>query len=106
MHSRVDLDNATATVVAHADGVLRLEWQTAALPPHLVAHNAILSNISEAAAVDEVVPLPMTRGMAAAWLEGVLAQEGSDSLAGLGMRASKLAQVLVVRTACSASSLL
>lgn len=69
MLSRSETDRAAATVVAQADGALRLEGQTSALAAELVARNDILSKITDTIEADEIVQLPITRGMASVWLQ-------------------------------------
>lgn len=91
---------AIACVLVEAGGVLRLDThpgEHAALTPELVARNDILSDIAETATGGALVPLPITRVMAAAWCAAVAAQPGSDALLELGVSAQKLVLTLAVR---------
>lgn len=84
---------AIALVLVEAGGVLRLDGESDAL----TTDNEILSNIADAATEGEIVPLPITRAMAAAWRAAIAAQPGSEALLELGVSAQQLVLTLAVR---------
>ena len=89
---------AIALVLVEAGGVLRLDGESDALTPDLVARNEILSNIADAATEGEIVPLPITRAMAAAWRATIVAQPGCKALLEMGVSAQELVLTLAVRS--------
>lgn len=90
--------DCNASVIAEADGSLRLDGPRHVLAPEIVERNEIMSSIAATAANGEEVLLPITRAMAAAWLKGIAAEEGSEDLHQLGQSSRTLSQTLLVRT--------
>ena len=82
-------------------GALKLQGRSAvhALAPGLVARNTILSNVAEAGSEGDVIPLPISREMADAWLAAIAATTEGSLLRGFALSSRQLVSALMVRDA-------
>ena len=94
-------NGSLATVVVETEGMLRLQGQSYVITFDTIAGSEILSNIVDISSVGEIVPLPITKRMAVAWLAArQVSRNDHDAVRHMSRSSRQLSQTLMVRSLC------